>query len=56
VQVIDPAGAASKDSMSRYTRIAAQAGAALVLAIVLALILDSVFPPVRGSMRLRQEA
>lgn len=49
VQVIDPVGAASKDSMSRYTRIAAQMGAALVLAIVLALMLDSVFPPARGS-------
>jgi hypothetical protein len=47
VQVIDPPGSAVKDAMDRVTRIAAQAGAALVLAIVLALILDSVFPPRR---------
>lgn len=45
VQVIDPASAAAKATMDRYLRIAAQAGAALVLAIVLALILDTVFPP-----------
>ena len=45
VQVIEPASAAARATMDRYTRIAAQAGAALVLAIVLALILDSVFPP-----------
>lgn len=47
VQIIDPAGAAAKDSGERYLTIAAQAGAALALAIVLALILDSVFPPRR---------
>lgn len=47
VQVIDPAGVAAKDSRDRYLTIVAQAGAALALAIVLALILDSVFPPRR---------
>ncbi len=45
VQVIDPAGAATKDSGDRMLRIAAQAGAALALAIVLALVLDATFPP-----------
>ena len=48
VQVIDPPSVASKDAMDRYTRIAAQAGAALVFAIVLALMLDAVFPPRRS--------
>ncbi|MEZ4497771.1 MAG: hypothetical protein R2845_13570 [Thermomicrobiales bacterium] len=42
VQVIDPPGRASKDTMERYTQgIAAQAAAALVFAIVLALMLDA---------------
>lgn len=47
VQVIDPPGDAVKARMDRVTRIAAQAGAALLLAVILALILDSVFPAKR---------
>ena len=47
-RTLNAALAASKDAMDRYTRIAAQAGAALVFAIVLALMLDAVFPPRRS--------
>jgi hypothetical protein len=49
VQVIDPPGAATKSAMDRVTRIAAQAGAAMFMAIVLALMLDAVFPPGRNN-------
>ena len=47
VQVIDPPSAASKNAAERWLRVMAQAAAALILAVVLALILDSVFPAPR---------
>lgn len=47
VRIIDPAATASQDATARWVRVAAQAGAALVLAVVLALLLDATVGRVR---------
>lgn len=51
VRIIDPATEASRDRMGRLTRIVAQAGAAFVLAAVVAILLDSVLQVDRGGER-----
>ncbi len=51
VRIIDPATDATQDRMGRVTRIVAQMGAAFVLALVVAILLDSVLRGGRGEMR-----
>jgi hypothetical protein len=48
VRIIDPATEATQDRMGRVTRIVAQIGAAFVLALVVAILLDSVLRGGRG--------
>lgn len=48
VRIIDPATNATQDRMGRLTRIAAQAGAAFVLALVISILLDAVLRGERG--------
>lgn len=55
VRIIDPATEASQNRMGRVTRIVAQAGAAFVLALVVAILLDSVLRVDRSGER-RAEA
>jgi hypothetical protein len=51
IRIIDPASEATQDRMGRVTRIAAQGGAAFVLALVVAILLDSVLGSQPGMAR-----
>jgi capsular polysaccharide biosynthesis protein len=50
VRIIDPASDATQDRTGRIVRIVAQAGAALVLALVVAILLDSVLRPEQSAV------